>query len=107
MDRSDDRAARLYGERVAAQLPPAAILVDFSMPDEWQYKAVFGYYFRTVLGARPDVLAITKPPLDKLALLVKSPRPVYLYAPNPRVEEHFDLRAEGDLYRVTLKKAVR
>ena len=104
VDFSSDRSARVWGEQVAASLPRDAAILDFSTPPEWQYKAVWEYYFQRALGFRPDVLTLTRPPLLRLRREYESGRPVYVYAPD-QVQEVFEVTREGPLYRIRLRQA--
>jgi len=100
VDLSEYTAARDYGERLCAQLPRKAVLLNFTTPPEWKDNAVFSNYFQLVLGRRRDVeVVVPHAPVEVLRLLMQS-RAVYAYYPVPRLVATFVLRKEGLLHRV-------
>jgi hypothetical protein len=97
-------AAQDYGERLAVQLPYRAVILNYTTPAEWKYDAVFGMYFQQVLERRRDVVVashLDRPLLDRL---LAEERSVYLYAPVAHVAAEYELRVEGDLYRVLRRR---
>ena len=120
VDHSRDRAAEHYGQQLVSTLPPDAVVLNFAVPAEWKYHAVFAYYFQKVLGQRPDVQVVTGPPellagaaaqRDRagtqpciLEQLVGSPRPVYMYTQIAELEPLLDFAPEGPLMRVRCKR---
>jgi len=104
-DLSQHREAQIYGGLMVERLPAKAIMVDFSTPAEWKYKAVFGHYFQRALGQRPDVGAVTKPGVADLARLIQTGRPVFLYTEVESVARHFRVTPWGSVYLVQLERA--
>ncbi|MDH5675591.1 MAG: DUF2723 domain-containing protein [Myxococcales bacterium] len=99
-DLSGFREAHDYGERLVAQLPHRAVLLNYTTPEEWRRDAVFGMYVKHVLGRRPDVIVVNNAGRAVLDRLLLERRDVYLYAPLAHVAAEYQLRPEGELQRI-------
>jgi hypothetical protein len=103
-DLSDFGEAEQYGERLCAQLPYSAVILNYTTPEEWKLDAVFGLYFQHVLGRRRDVIVVKnvdRPVLDRLLL---EGRAVFLYAPVAHVLREYVLVPDGALFRVSSRR---
>ncbi|MDD9945486.1 MAG: DUF2723 domain-containing protein [Myxococcales bacterium] len=103
MDLSTDRSAGDYGRMLVASLPRGAVILTYSMPQEWRYHAVFAHYFQAARGERPDVKVVTYLPHRLVLRLLAEQRPVYAYANVSPLGRHFRLIPEGPLFRVAWK----
>ena len=93
-----------YGERLSAQLPYNAVILNYTTPDEWKYDAVFGLYFQQVLGRRRDVTVTKSAERTVVDQLLAERRPVFLYAPVAQVDREYSVTRQGDLYRVGARR---
>ena len=100
LDLSQYTAARDYGDKLSAQLPANAVILNFTRPAEWKNDAVFTHYFQKVLHKRRDVRVLSRTtPLQVLGLLHQGGQ-VFLYYPVPEVLALFEVKKEGEVYRV-------
>lgn len=93
-----------YGERLSAQLPYSAVILNYTTPDEWKYDAVFGLYFQQVLGRRRDVTVTKSAKRAVVDQLLAEGRAVFLYAPVAHVNREYAITRQGDLYRVGARR---
>lgn len=100
VDLSDFDGAQVFLDEASATLPPDAIIVNFTTPDEWKYDAVFGMYGQKVLGVRPDVEVLGVTELSAVDVALRTGRPVYVYVDHPVLSERHRVVAEGPLFRV-------
>ncbi len=100
LDLSSYTAARDYGERLCAELPRGAVILNFTTPPEWKNDAVFSHYFQKVLGRRADVRVLSRPRPRQVARWLARGVPVFLFFPVPEVVSLFLVRPEGAAYRV-------
>jgi hypothetical protein len=100
VDRSEDTAAKEFGEMLVRELPPDAIIINFTTPPEWVKDTVFQHYYQKVLDRRQDVRVVPWPPFPRLVKWVQSGAPVYAYVPH-NLPRKFKLEPEAGLYRLT------
>ncbi|MBK6847848.1 MAG: DUF2723 domain-containing protein [Proteobacteria bacterium] len=100
VDLHDYTAARDYGERMARELPPGAVIVNYTTPPEWKNDAVFALYYQRVLGRRPDIAVRTRMERRDVIELLARGTPVFLYYPVPRLVREFEVERAGPAYRV-------
>ncbi len=100
VDMSDFSEAEEFGDALVAQLPPDAVILNYTTPPEWKRDAVFGFYYQKVLDARPDVRILVAPQAAKIGQLLRERVPVFLYAPIPEITRHLVVVEDGVMFRV-------
>ena len=99
VDRSDDRAARVYGEEACAGLPEGALLVMTSRPDEWRRYSVLLYMHESQEACLDtEFWGMATVPMIEQALFER--RAVYAYVADPRFASKFRIEPAGRLFRV-------
>ncbi len=100
VDMSDFRETEVFIEAVVQGLPERAVILNYTTPPEWKLDAVFGMYVQKVLGKRTDVDVVIAVDPRVAPSALASGRPVFAYAPIPRLTRHFELAPDGPLFRV-------
>lgn len=100
VDLAEFTEARDWADAVCDELPPDAIVVNYTTPPEWKLDAVFASYYRIVLGRRPDVeIVVGNVAPAQIAAWVGAGRDVFGYARIPQLDG-FELREEAGMYRI-------
>lgn len=99
LDRSEDRAARVYGEQACAALSPGSVLAMTSRPDEWRLYSVVLYMHEAGEGCA-DVEFWGMASVEMIQGALEAGRPVYAFVPAPRFGWAFRLEHEAPLFRV-------
>jgi hypothetical protein len=107
VDLSGYTAARDYGERMCAELPQGAVILNFTTPPEWKNDAVFTHYFQKVLGRRRDVRVTTRFTARGVARWLERGVPVFVFYPEPRALRLFELARSGPAYRLLTPRTPR